>query len=62
MKYTVKVTQEPDGGFVAKVPALPACVSRGDTVEEAVSNLREVIILYLNDLGDGGEAGDPVPV
>lgn len=58
MRYTVVLEQEADGGFVASVPALPGCVSQGDTREEAMTNIREAIELYVEDCR---EAGDPVP-
>lgn len=40
-----KVILEPseDGGFTATVPALPGCISEGDTVEQAMANIREAI-------------------
>ncbi len=59
MRYTVILEQEPDGGFVASVPALPGCVSQGDNRAEALRNIREAIALYVEDCRD---AGDPVPV
>ena len=31
MRYTVVLEEEPDGGYVVSVPALPGCVSQGDT-------------------------------
>jgi predicted RNase H-like HicB family nuclease len=40
------------------VPALPGCVSQGDTRSEALNNIREAIELYVEDCRD---AGDPVP-
>jgi predicted RNase H-like HicB family nuclease len=58
MKYTVVLEQESDGGFVASVPALPGCVSQGDTRSEALANIREAIELYVQDCRD---AGEPVP-
>jgi predicted RNase H-like HicB family nuclease len=58
MRYTVVLEQEEDGGYVASVPALPGCVSQGDTRAEALSNIREAIELYVEDCRD---AGDPVP-
>lgn len=58
MRYTVVLEQEPDGGYVATVPALPGCVSQGDTRAEALVNIREAIDLYIEDCRD---AGDPVP-
>jgi predicted RNase H-like HicB family nuclease len=58
MGYTVILEREADGGFVAKVPALPGCVSQGDTRDEVLRNVREAIELYVEDCR---EAGDPVP-
>ena len=36
-----------DGYFVAHCPSLKSCWSQGKTREEALSNLREAIALYL---------------
>ena len=43
MKWKVVIHTDPDGGFWAKVPALPGCVTEGDTREELMGNLREAI-------------------
>ena len=59
VRYTVVLEQEPDGGYVASVPALAGCVSQGDTRSEAIANIREAIALYIEDCR---EAGDPIPV
>ena len=59
MRYTVVLEQEQDGGCVARVPALPGCVSQGDNREAALANIREAIALYLDDCRD---AGDPIPL
>lgn len=58
MRYTVILEQEEDGGFVASVPALPGCVSQGDTRDEALRNLHEAADLYIEDCI---ASGDPVP-
>lgn len=58
MRFTVVLDQEPDGGYVAKVPALPGCVSQGDTREEVLRNIREAAELYVEDCL---AACDPVP-
>ena len=58
MRFTVVLEQEPDEGFVASVPALPGCVSQGDTREDALRNIREAIELYLEDCR---ESSDPIP-
>ncbi len=58
MRYTVVLEQESDGGYVVCVPALPGCVSQGDTRAEALANIREAIDLFIEDCRD---AGDPIP-
>jgi predicted RNase H-like HicB family nuclease len=58
MRYTAVLEQERDGGYVISVPALPGCVSQGDTRVEALENIREAIALYIEDCRD---AGDPIP-
>ena len=52
MRYTVVLEQEPDGGYVVSVPALPGCISQGDTRAEALTNIREAIDLYIEDCRD----------
>ena len=51
---TVKVILEPseDGGFTVFAPSLPGCISEGDTREEALANIREAILLYLEPVED----------
>jgi len=58
MKYTVVLEKDPTGGFVATVPALPGCVSQGETREETLANIQEAIELYVEDCI---ASGDPVP-
>lgn len=49
-----KVVLEPseEGGYTAIVAALPGCISEGNTVEEAITNIREAVELYLEPLDD----------
>ena len=49
-----KIVLEPseEGGYTALVPALPGCMSEGETVQEAMSNIREAVELYLEPLED----------
>jgi predicted RNase H-like HicB family nuclease len=58
MRYTVLLEKESDGGYVVSVPALPGCISQGGSRQEALSNIREAIKVYLEDCE---EAGDPIP-
>jgi predicted RNase H-like HicB family nuclease len=50
----MKVVLEPsdEGGFTVLVPALPGCISEGDTREEALASIREAIALYLEPVDD----------
>ena len=54
MEYSVVVHEAEEGGFWVEVPALPGCYSQGETVEEALGNVREAIGLYLDTLREEG--------
>lgn len=41
-----------EGGFWAEVPAMPGCVTQGETLDEVRANLKEAIVGWL-------EAGEP---
>lgn len=50
MKYRVLIEPDEDGVFVARVPALPGCVSQGSSRDEALANIRDAIGGYLDSL------------
>jgi predicted RNase H-like HicB family nuclease len=52
MKLRVVLEPSDEGGFTALVPALPGCVSEGDTRDEALANIQEAIELYLEPVED----------
>ena len=56
MEYSVVVHRAEEGGFWVNVPALPGCYSQGETVDEALGNVREAIELYLEALRAEGQA------
>lgn len=41
MKLKVLVHTAEEGGYWVEAPALPGCVSEGETMEEALANIRE---------------------
>ena len=47
--------KDEDGIYVATVPALPGCISDGQTVEEAMSNIKEAIRGFIEDMKADGE-------
>jgi predicted RNase H-like HicB family nuclease len=49
MKLKVVLEPSDEGGFPVYVPSLPGCISEGDTKEEALSNIKEAIELYIED-------------
>jgi len=57
MKFTVILEPEEDGGYSVICPAIPGCASQGDTLEEALNNIREAISLCLEVRGE-----DDVPL
>lgn len=58
MKYRVLIEQDEDGVFIVEVPALPGCISEGHTKAEAIENIKEAMIAYLESLETHG---DPIP-
>lgn len=53
--FQVLVEQDEEGYFVAECPALKACYTQGETYEEAIANIRDVIALCLDDLKEKGK-------
>lgn len=47
MKLLVILDPSGEGGFTACIPSLPGCVSEGETEVEAMGNIREAALLYL---------------
>ena len=50
---------EEGGGFIAIVPDLPGCMSDGETPEEAVANVRDAILCWIEAAEDQGHAVPP---
>lgn len=47
MRYTVILEPDPEGGYTVICPALPGCVSEGETVEEALAMIQDAILAWL---------------
>lgn len=48
LNYRVVIEQDEDGVFVASVPTIQGCYTEGDTYEEVVKNIENVIRLHLD--------------
>ena len=49
MKLKAVLEPSDEGGYTVYVPSLPGCISEGDTMEEALANIRKAIDLYLEE-------------
>ncbi|MBE9062351.1 type II toxin-antitoxin system HicB family antitoxin [cf. Phormidesmis sp. LEGE 11477] len=47
MKIKAVIHPAEEGGYWAEVPALPGCITEGETMEEVVANLRDAIAGWL---------------
>jgi len=58
MRQVILIPDEDGVGYTVEVPSLPGCYSQGDTLEEALTNIREAIEGFIEALEDDGL---PVP-
>jgi len=55
LEYTAIFEPAEEGGYVVSVPALPGCVTQGETFEEASAMVKDAIDGYLSVLKEEGE-------
>ena len=56
LSYTIHLEPAEEGGYVVTVPALPGCVTQGETLDEAIAMAEEAIEGYLEALVKAGES------
>jgi antitoxin HicB len=59
LTYTVQLEPQTEGGFTVTVPALPGCISEGDTLNEALQNIKDAIEGYIKVLAKHSR---PIPL
>jgi antitoxin HicB len=59
LEYPVLLVAEPEGGYTALHPDLKGCLAVGETLEEALANLKEARRLWLET---AYERGDEIPL
>jgi predicted RNase H-like HicB family nuclease len=53
MRFKVILEKDEDvGGYIVSCPSLPGCFSQGDTIEEALENIKEAIQACLESLAE----------
>lgn len=50
MKFDIVLEKQKEGGYTVYVPSLPGCVSQGETEKEAITNIREAIEMYIEEI------------
>lgn len=48
-EFYVVIERDEDGFWVGEVPQLPACYAQGQSLDELLANIREVILLCLDE-------------
>jgi len=51
-EFYVIIERDEDGYYVGEVPQLKACYSQGETIDELITNIKEIIALCLEEEGD----------
>lgn len=60
MKFPVVLHKEPDSDYGVTVPDVPGCFSAGETMGEALENVREALALHFEGLvADGAPLPQP---
>lgn len=62
LRYTAVFEPEKAGGYSVTIPALPGCISQGETFEEALENIKEAAELYLEDLKEADIPNEEKPI
>ena len=55
-KVPLLLSPQPEGGFTVTSPLLPELITEGDTVEEALSNVRDALTAVVEAYEDLGRA------
>lgn len=56
--FPIILQKEQEGGYSVSNPALEGCYSQGETVEEALENIKEATLLCLEDEAVAAEKKD----
>jgi len=49
MDFDIVLEKQSEGGYTVYVPALPGCISEGETKTETMKNIKEAISLYMEE-------------
>jgi antitoxin HicB len=55
LTYPITLYPEPDGGYTVMMADLVGCISQGDTLEEAMANIQEAKIAWIETAWEYGD-------
>lgn len=55
MEYTVILHEAEEGGYWVEVPSLAGCFSQGESVDEALENIKDAIQSHVAALREDGQ-------
>lgn len=55
-EYTIIIHPAEEGGYWVEVPTLPGCFSQGESIDEAMRNIKEAIELHIEGLMEEHES------
>jgi predicted RNase H-like HicB family nuclease len=58
-KFTVVIEKDEDGTYIVSCPAIQGCYSQGDTLKQAMANIKDTISLHIQARKD---VGDEIPI
>ncbi len=58
--YPVIIREGESGKYIAECPSISGCLTQGETLDDALLNIREAVSLCLEEMRERGEAW-PVP-
>lgn len=50
MELNIILEKQEEGGFTVYVPSLPGRISQGETKEEAIRNIKKLLLFILNQM------------
>lgn len=54
MTFNVTIDRDEDGVWVVECPAIPGCLSQGETKDEALENIKDAIVTCLQVRAERG--------
>ena len=55
-EFYVVIEKDEDGYYIGEVPQLKACYSQGETIDELIENIKEVIEMCLEELEENNNS------